>query len=214
MLGMAGTVSAGPIISATSAVINSGGPGFGSITDTHDQSGLEVGYTSGVDDFDTYISGDPLHSLIFARNEWSSNRGLTSASVTYDLGSLNTIDAVALWNEDLAGITLLDLFGSEDGVDFFALALGLSPIDNNSFGSYGAEVFSFAAADLQFVRFDMSECPQSQIGFIGCAIGEVAFRSADTAASPTPVPEPGTLAMLGMGMLGVSFVMRRRRRTA
>jgi len=208
MLGMVGTVSAGPIISATSAVINSGGPGFGSITDTHDQSGLSVGYTSGVDDFDTYIGGNPLHTLIFARNEWASNRGLTSASVTYDLGSLNTIDAIGLWNEDLAGIGLLDLFGSEDGVDFSTLAVGLDPIDNNSFGDYGAQVFSFAATDLQFIRFDMSECPQTPGGFIGCAIGEVAFRSSD--ATATLVPEPGTLGMLGLALAGMGCAFRRK----
>lgn len=76
------------------------------------------------------------------------------ASVTYDLGALTTIDAVALWNEDGAGISTPDLFGSTDGVSFFALSLGLAPVDYFDSADYGAQTFGFGTTSLRFVRFD------------------------------------------------------------
>jgi hypothetical protein len=43
------------MVGATSATINSGGPGFGSISDTFNQNGLSSNYISGVTDFDTFV---------------------------------------------------------------------------------------------------------------------------------------------------------------
>jgi hypothetical protein len=200
-------LASGEIFAPTSAVINAGGPGFGSINDTLNQSGLSSGYTSGVTDFDSYIGTNPTHTLVFAGYEWFSNDGTSSASVTYDLGSLIGIDALALWNEESSGIGTLDLFGSADGT-LFTLLGSFNPLDN-PYADYPAEVFTFEAALLQFVRFDMSDCPQADPGsFQACAIGEVAFRTADV----TPgVPEPGAWAMLLLGFGAVGFSMRRRR---
>jgi hypothetical protein len=74
---------------------------------------------------------------------------------------------------------------------------------------YGADIFTWSAVDLRFVRFDMSECPQpGGTGFQGCAIGEVAFG---TAAATVPVPEPLSLALVLTGLAGAGFVGRRRR---
>ena len=44
------------IVSAVGATITSGGVGFGSITDTHNQAGLSAGYTNG-DDFAAVVAG-------------------------------------------------------------------------------------------------------------------------------------------------------------
>lgn len=54
LLGLTSQAHAGAIYSAVSAVINSGGPGFGTLTVTFNQAGLSSGYTSGVTDFDNY----------------------------------------------------------------------------------------------------------------------------------------------------------------
>lgn len=205
---VAGSAANATIVSAVAGTINSGGPGFGSLTDTFNQSGLSTGYVSGVTDFNTYIASGPTHTISFSGFEWFSNSGTSSASVTYDLGSVMSIDALALWNEESSGIGMLDLFGSTDGMSFFSLALGLSPTDHG-LSPYLADVFTFAATNLRFIRFDMSNCPQPNVGsFAACAIGEVAFRTAD--GDVIPLPAAGWLLLSGVGALSVARAKRRK----
>ena len=199
--------NAGTVIGATGAAINYGVPGFGSIADTYNQNGLFTKYVSGVMDFATYISGNPMHNYLFSGNEWFSNQNSTTASVTYDLGSTKTIGAMALWNEEASGIGTLNLLSSTDGVSFFALLSGLMPIDSTNQQDYGVQVFSFTSTDFRYLRLDMSNCPQRPAVFNACAIGEVAFNALpDTTRA---VPEPTTFALLGLGLVG--FVVSRRK---
>lgn len=202
--GAIGSVQAGAIVSATSATINSGGPGFGSINDTLNQNGLNSGYVSGVTDFDTYIGSNPSHSSQFSGFEWFSNQGSSSASVTYNLGSSMSINAVALWNEEAAGIGSLNLLYSTDGINFTSLASNLNPTDNPPFPApYFADVFAFGAVTAQYIRFDASACPQQPAGFDSCAIGEVAFRQGNA------VPEPSSAALAGFALLMAGAARRR-----
>lgn len=197
------------IIAPTSAAINSGGPGFGSINDTRNQSGLSSNYVSGVTNFDAYIATNPTHTLVFSGAEWFSNIG-SSATVTYDLGSIFSIDRFALWNEEVSGIGTFDLFTSTNGVDFASI-LTASPVNNPDGSAYGAQIFDFAATDARYARLAMSNCPQAPSSFNSCAIGEVAFRTAAVAGA---VPEPGTWAMMLLGFGAIGSSMRRRRKTA
>ena len=200
-LGLVSSANAtGEIIAPTSAVIDIGSPGFGSIDNTFNQAGLSAGYTSGVTNFNSYIASSPIHTSTFACCEWFSNSPTTSAQVTYDFGSMVTIDALALWNEESSGIGRLTL-STPSNVDF----LTVSPFDN-PLASYLAEVFTFSAVTTQFVTFKMSGCPQADPGsYPSCAIGEVAFRTAG-------VPEPTTWALM-IGGFGLAGAALRRRRT-
>lgn len=211
-MGAASAAQAGVIVSPVSAVINSGGPGFGSIADTYNHNGLLSGFVSGVTDFNTYIGTNPQHSLVFAGNEWFGNSGTTSASVTYDLGSVLNINAMALWNEESSGIGRLDIFTSLDNITFGAVTTFFPP--NNPIGSnYGPSVIGNpndpTGTNLRYVRLDMSNCPQAEAGsFPACAIGEVAFDRISAT-----VPEPITLSLFGTGLAG-AIAMRRRKKTA
>lgn len=175
-------MAAGAIISPVSAVVDVGGPGFGSINNTINQRGLFVRFTSGVTNFDGYIDVNPRHSYEFPTYEWFSNEGTTGATVTYDLGSTVGIDKLALWNEESAGIGRLDLYVSTDGTTFRTLATGLIPTDHplvNTTSNYSADVFSFPLTKARFVRFVTSDSPQPDPAtIVAVGIGEVAFRVA------------------------------------
>lgn len=200
--------SAGVIVGATSAVIDSGGPGFGNIADTYNQNGLFVDYVSGVTDFDTYIATNPLHSPAFPSSEWFSESPRTSASVTYNLGTARNIAALAYWNEEFAGVSRIDLLTSLDGVNFTSAASGLFPTDNPENAPYRPDVFRFDAVNAQFLRLDLSGCPQGGENTTWCAMGEVAFNAVEAPVSE--VPEPASLGLLGLGL--AALAARRRRR--
>ena len=203
LLATAAHAGPGVIIAPTSATVDTNGPGFGSITNTFDQSGLSTGYTAGVTNFDAYIASNPRHTNIFNGFEFFGNSGTGTLQVTYDFGSVKMINALALWNEESSGIGSLNLLTSLDNVTFSTLASGLSPTDNPA-GSYLADVFAFGSVSTRYVRFEASGCPQPIVGsFQACAIGEVAFRAG-------AVPEPSSWMMLiaGFGLVGAT--MRRR----
>lgn len=203
------------IIGATSAAINTSGPGFGSINDTFNQNGLSANYISGVTDFDSFVA-TTSHTAIFPGFEWFGNLGTNSAAVTYDLGAVTSVNKMALWNEETSGIGVLDLLVSSDGITFTSLLSGLLPTDNpltpDGFGGfvpYMADVFTFATTSFRYITLNMGGCPQPITGnvFESCAIGEVAFNQ----VAAVPVPAAGFLLV---GALGGLAALRRRRRAA
>ena len=215
LLTAAAPAPAGTIVGAVSAIIDSGDPSStpsenGDIADTYNQNGLSANYTSGVTDFDTFV-GSTNHTMIFSGFEWFSDFGTDSAQVTYDLGSVMSIDKMALWNEEFSGIGLLDLLVSTDGLLFVSLLPGLTPTDNPPFDgstsvSYLADVFSFATTSLRYMRLAMSGCPQPNgNSYQSCSIGEVAF-------STSTVPIPAALPLFVAGLGGLTWLSRRQKR--
>lgn len=206
------------IWSPVDGVVNSGSPGFGDLVDTYNQAGMLSGFVSGVTDFDAYISTTPFHSYIFSGHEWWSAEGRSTASVTYDFGEVLSVDRFALWNEESAGIGTLDLFGSVNGVDFFSLASGLTPTNHSAVPpvDYFADVYSWSSTNLRYVRMDMSDCPQANVGSgyedFGCSIGEVAISARTAVAIPEPLP--ASLLLTALCGLLVSARFRGRAETA
>lgn len=197
----AGAAQATPIRSAVGASIivgNEFGPDV-DIGNAIDQSGLNIGYTSGVDDFDIYLGLNPLHIRTAAANEYFAMSGTTAGIVEFDLGAVFFIDRIALWNEDATGISLLDILVSTNGINFTEVVSNFVPFDNPFNVDYPAEVISLGGTfSAQYVRFDMNACPPEF-----CSIGEVAFSAA-------PVPEPSGVLLFGAGMLVVGRALRRR----
>ncbi|WP_239005390.1 PEP-CTERM sorting domain-containing protein [Gloeothece citriformis] len=182
------------IISPVSATASSEFSGDYDIGNTIDQSGLSIGFISGVTNFDAYIAQNPTHTTIAANFEWFTQENVVSATVNYDLGQTYLIDRLALWNEESSGIGSFDISVSTDNVNFTQIATGLVPFDN-PLANYPAEIFSFGSVAARYVRFGISQCPQPNPGsFNGCGIGEVAFS-----VVPEPLTIMGTGAALGFG---------------
>lgn len=198
------------IISPQSATASSERDPRFDIGNTIDQSGLSDGFTSGVTDFDTYIASNPTHTSSARDNEWLTQPGVTTATVTYDLGSVVTLDRLALWNEENSGINTFNILSSTDGVDFSTILSGVSPIDNPSGSDYPAEVISFGSSvDAQFIQFDITSCPQTPFTYNGCTIGEVAFSQGTTQPVPFEAETSVGLALLG-GYVGFRKLRQRR----
>jgi hypothetical protein len=180
----AGTANAGLIIGATDIPSNTMGTAAGSTDNIINQSGLSVGYTSGVTDFDSYLATHPVNVSV---NAWAGVRGVLG-EIVFDLGGIYTIDSFVLWTQS-----------NSNAVNAFSIL-----VDGNLAGSFNALVGSapsitaqaFDLKDLtgQFITLQVS----SNHGGLNVNIGEVAFET-------TSVPEPAILALLGLGLAGIGF---------
>ena len=184
------------------------------IGNTIDHSGLSANFINGVSDFDAYLAGNPMHTSVADHNEWFSQLGVTQASIIYDLGSVKTVDRLALWNEEFSGFGTGRIAYSLDGQTFLSL-ISISPVDSPFDGSpsdqpYGAQVFGWETVSARYFRFDVSGCPQPDGDpALLCGIGEVAFSVVQQ--EPPRVPEPGTLSLLALGLAGAVWIGRARR---
>lgn len=156
-------------------------------------SGLSS-YTTGA----THDAGDPTNAWVAA--------GSTTGTITFDLGGVFNLDGMAVWNFNATnayGINGLTIDGSLDGITYSPLAgAPTSFAIGASSASESAQVFSFTATT-QFVRFTVI----SSHGEPGVGMSEVMFTGAAAA-----VPEPGSIAVLGLGLFGVAAFRRRLQR--
>jgi hypothetical protein len=202
--GIASTASAGPILSAVGVTATNSFPDtfFGNPDNLINHGGLLTDYTSGVTDFDTYIASNPMHTLISAGAEWFTDFNVPSAVLTFDLGAIVGIDGLAAWVDEHWGVGTIGVSLSVDGISYSSVG-SFNPTDWAVGSDYGADVFSFGATSARYVQLALGNCPQPlSVEGGGCGMGEVAFRAA-------AVPEPGTLGLLGLALVGLGFVRRR-----
>ena len=199
---------AGTIVQPTGVSTSMGSfdAGF-DIGNTINQSGLSQTYTSGVDDFDTYVGLNPTHSGS-SGFRWASSTGTTTGTITFDLGSIITTTRLALWNAVLAsqGITAFEVFSDNDG-DFGnggTTSLG-SFNATSTFDPNAVQVFDFTDATTQFIHFDVTAN-----GGNGTftTLGEVIFEEGQDGLPPTTTPEPSSL--IGLAVIGGGFLLRKR----
>ncbi|HET9043529.1 MAG TPA: PEP-CTERM sorting domain-containing protein [Burkholderiales bacterium] len=198
--------SAAVILSPQAVVSNSAGD-FGAgftIANTIDGSGLPA-FTSGVTDFDDYLASNPLHSFNPGTEWFSPENGVRTSTIIYDLGGSYLITKMALWNEDAGGLTDVTVSGCSDSVCSSATTLlSLTALtDNADTANYPADVLDISDFTTSYVRLVVNG-PQNAARWNGLAMGEVAFAFA------AAVPEPGTLALLGLGLAGLAVGRRRK----
>lgn len=191
-------VLAGPIVQPAAVSSNFAIGYVSRLSKIIDQSGLSVGYTSGVTDFDAYtaVATHDQTTATFAVG-FTNNIGLPQ-EFTFQLSTPLTIDGISFWGFDECGsVTAFDLFADRDGSfrnGAGALLGSFSPVIQP-----GASVFSFPATTTQFVHLVATDSYLLGVEAIP-GIGEVAFRQ---------VSEPSAFT-IAFPLLGL-FVAGRRR---
>jgi hypothetical protein len=173
---------------------------FGAPDNARNQSGLSIGYTSLVTDFDSYLASNPLHNSQDQANRWTSTS--LPASIDFDLGGTFTIDRIAFWNQGtgIGSTRAFTLLGADNPQFNNAITLGnFNPVAVGDVTMVAAQVFDFAATSAHYVRFTATQSN----GFDGATVGEVAFD--------LPVPEPAACSLLILSA-GAGLLARRGRR--
>jgi hypothetical protein len=161
-------------------------------------------YADVIYQFET-LGGDVLGEMTFAEPPASGTAGWTSTD-SNDLLSLFLDDATF----GLGAGNVLDLFSSFLSYDI--ASLGGAELDFSVGGIQDNTPGGAAGGVSDFIQLSFGTGPNIDIveSFANAAFVPGHWRVVDT-GPPTAVPEPGTLALLGLGLAGMGLIRRRRK---
>lgn len=165
------------------------------------QSGLSANYISGVTDFNAFTATTTVDSSIGVGGQAGIPQPSAPINFDIDMGSLVTIDAIALWTQGTgaASINTFDLIVSNASDFSAATTLGSFTMVNTDLPAL-ANIFTFTAIQTQFIRLSAT----SNLGYpIATRFNEFAARSA--------VPLPAAVWLFGSGLLGLVGIARRKK---
>ncbi|MEX2169571.1 MAG: hypothetical protein WD851_09685 [Pirellulales bacterium] len=202
------SVSAAPVITSPAIVLQNtlGSSPLHPIARIIDHSGLSVPFVSGVTDFDNYLAQAPLHSR-FPSHEWSASGATTTGIIDFDMGRAMLIDRTAIWNEEVTGVSSLNVFTSDDpSFGTSSLVGSFAVLDTTRDLDYVADVHLLVPTAVRYVRFEVLGAYADPLNkFVTKAsLGEVAF-------STTTVPEQSTFVYMSTGVLFAAGCVLRRR---
>lgn len=164
------------------------------------------------------------------QQSWRSNNGQTLADqwIQWDLGASYTLDSIKVWNYNdssryAAGIRQVDIYVSNAAApgdpeasgtwDLWAENAILTP-GTGSGGYIGFDLesvvgSSLPAGPIRFVRFEVDSTFRSDAIDVGGGTGDGANVAGLAQIEFFQVPEPGSLALMGLG--GLLVASRRRR---
>jgi len=207
---VAACAGAGPIWSPVAVIRNDYGELNSNyvITQTFSQVGLLSGFTSGVTDFDAYAPATQLHDTDSKFNDWfSTGTGFVAGGfVDFDLGAAMDLARAAIWNEDGAGIDMVNIYTSTDPSFGSSTFVGQFALTNNPVGvDYGADVLDLIDSHARYVRLEILSIPADSQWPGGVSLGEIAFEQRIVQM----IPLPSAAALGAAGVLGLGC--RRRR---
>ncbi len=141
---------------------------------------------------------------------WMSDSG-SSGDLTFDLGGLYNLTSTNIWQYNYKstshptidyftrGVKDFDILTSTDGINFnLVLATSLTKSPGGPISSQDISFTSLAS----FVKFDI----HTNFGRDRVGLSEVRFEG----IPGDPVPEPATMLLFGIGLLGLAGVSRRK----
>lgn len=158
-----------------------------------DQSGLSVGYTSMVTDFDSYVASHPSATATTG-SVWTSSQGTRAGNFDLSFGTPYVVDAIAFWN-----------LGTSDpsAIQTFTITLSNDPsfaVSTIFTGFTAGRPGTGQAADVQVFNFAPTSASYLRLGVVN-TWSPTSFGTGFNEIGVRVVPEPGSVWLLGTGAL-------------